>query len=77
MRCKLGKQAIVDAVLDHLESRYALSSAHDVSPLERIMRLREQVEGGIAGEVLSAATVSSTFDDSVGDDDKGGWNKNR
>jgi radical SAM protein with 4Fe4S-binding SPASM domain len=68
MRCKLGKQAIVDAVLDHLESRYALSSAHNVSPLERSMRLREWVKGGIADEVLSAATVSFTFDDGPDDD---------
>ena len=59
MRCKLGKQAIVDAVLDYLESKYALSSAHNVSPLERIVRLRERVKWELADEVWSAAIVWS------------------
>ena len=63
MRCKLGKQAIVDAVLDYLESKYALSSAHHVSPLERIVRLRERVKWGPADEALSAPLVWSAFDD--------------
>jgi radical SAM protein with 4Fe4S-binding SPASM domain len=71
MRCKLGKQAIVDAVLDHLESRSALSSAHNVSPLERSMRLREWVKGG----VLSTAAVAFTFDGDDVDDDGNGWKK--
>src|SRR5579859_7905685 len=40
MRCKLGKQAIVEAVLDYLEGKHALPSTHDLVPLERIARLR-------------------------------------
>ncbi len=68
MRCKLGTQAIVDAVLDYLERKCALSSAHDVSPLERMVRLREWVKGGIADEVWSAATAWPAWRD--GDDDE-------
>jgi uncharacterized protein len=63
MRCRLSKQATVDAVLDYLEGKYALSSAHHVSPLERVMRLHEWVKGEGADDVLSAATVSFTFDE--------------
>jgi uncharacterized protein len=51
MRCKLGKQAIVDAVLDYLENKYALSFAHNGSPLERIARLRERAKWEHADEV--------------------------
>ena len=54
MRCKLGKQAIVDAVLDYLESKYTLSTAHKVSPLERIARLRERVKWELVDEVWSS-----------------------
>jgi hypothetical protein len=75
MRCKLGKQAIVDAVLEHLESRYAASSAHNVSPLERSMRLRKWVKEGIADEVLSAATASFTCDGDDNNDDDPDWGK--
>ena len=75
MRCKLGKQAIVDAVLDYLESKYALSSAHNVSPLERIIRLRERVKGGIADEVLSTATISFADDDRMISMIGCSWNK--
>ena len=38
---------------------YALSSAHDVSPLERIMRLREKRIRELVEEVWSVATVWS------------------
>ena len=57
MRCKLGKQAIVDAVLDYLERKYALSTAHDVPPLERLMRLRERVQCEPADKALSTAII--------------------
>ena len=63
MRCKLGKQAIVDAVLDYLESKYALSSAHNVSPLERLVRLRERVKWEPKDDAPSAPLVWSAFDD--------------
>jgi uncharacterized protein len=63
MRCKLGKQAIVDAVLDYLEGKCGLSPANHVSPLERIVRLRERVKCDSADEALSATIVWSTFDD--------------
>ncbi len=61
MRCKLGKQAIVDAVLDYLESKYALSSAHNVSPLERLVRLREGIKSENANEVWSS--LDNSWDD--------------
>ena len=64
MRCRLGKQAIVDAVLDYLEDKYALPSAHHLSPLERIAHLREWRKWeGVTG--LRSVCASD------GDDDKG------
>jgi uncharacterized protein len=75
MRCRLGKQAIVDAVLDYLESKYALSSAHKGSPLERIVRLQEQIKEGIADEVLSIDDIS--FDDDTWESDWHDWLKTR
>jgi uncharacterized protein len=74
MRCKLGKQAIVDAVLDYLESRYALPLAHDVSPLERIIRLREWGKWELVDEIWSAAISWHDDDD---DDDFSDWDKHR
>jgi len=63
MRCRLGKQAIVDAVLDYLEGKYALSSARALSPLERIVRLRERVEWDVSDALWSAQS----------DGDDGDW----
>jgi len=71
MRCKLGKQAIVDAALDYLESKYALSSDHNVSPLERIVRLRKWA---LVDEFCSAAIVWPTWRSSEEED---GWEKVR
>lgn len=71
MLCKLGRQAIVDAVLDYLESKYALPSTHNLSPLERIMRLRQRAKCGVADEVLSTPIEWPVFD-SYDDWDKGG-----
>jgi hypothetical protein len=66
MRCKLGKQAIVEAVLDYLEGKYALSPAHNVSPLERIVRLRERGKWESVDEVWSVRSDE--------DDDDVDWN---
>ena len=71
MRCKLGKQAIVDAVLDYLERKYNPSYARNVSPLERIMRLREGVEWKLADEVWPGSFGSDGDDDDPWSD----WNK--
>jgi uncharacterized protein len=63
MHCKLGKQAIVDAVLDYLEDKYALPPARNLSPLERVVRLQERGKGTHAKEGLSAPLAWSAFDD--------------
>src|SRR5579859_4057430 len=70
MRCRLGKQAIVDAVLDYLESKYAHSPAHNLSPLERVVRLREGEKQGISDQFRFL--WSSGGDEG---DDKDDWNK--
>jgi len=72
MRCRLGKQAIVDAVLDYLESRCALPSAHNVSPLERIVCLREWGRWELIDEMWSSARLWHTWSDT---DDFRDWNK--
>jgi len=73
MRCRLGKQAIVEAVLDYLESKYALPSAHKISLLERIIRLRELGTHEMEDEVWSVWSDGDGFSDW----DKGGpsWPK--
>ena len=73
MRCKLGKQAIVDAVLDYLEGKIALRSVHNVSPLERIVRLREWGKWELVDEVWLAR--SDGGDDDNDDDKWGDWDK--
>ena len=72
MRCRLGKQAIVDAVLDYLESKSALPSVHDVSPLERIVHLREWGKWEIVDKVWLAQSDGSDDDDGFFDWNKGG-----
>ena len=43
MYCKLGKQALIDVVLDYLERKYGLPSVFGLSVVERVWRLQEQI----------------------------------
>jgi hypothetical protein len=69
MHCKLGKQAFVDAVQDDQEDKCAPSSAHNLSLLERIARLREQLKGAIGEELYSVWSGDEE------DDEKDDWDK--
>ncbi len=44
MSCRLGKQALMDVVLDYLERRYGLQFASGLSIVERVWRLQEQIK---------------------------------
>jgi hypothetical protein len=44
MYCKLGKQVLMDVVLDYLESKYSLPSVFGLSIVERIWRIQEQIK---------------------------------
>ena len=43
MYCKLGKQVLMDVVLDYLESKYGLQFVSGLSIVERVWRLQEQI----------------------------------
>ena len=44
MYCRLGKQALMDVVLDYLERKYGLPSVFGLSIVERVSRLQEQID---------------------------------
>jgi uncharacterized protein len=46
MYCRLGKQVLMDVVLDYLEGKYSLQSAFGLSIVERVRRLQEQIKFG-------------------------------
>ncbi len=43
MYCRLGKQVLMDVVLDYLESKYGLQFVSGLSIVERVWRLQEQI----------------------------------
>jgi hypothetical protein len=44
MHCRLGKQALMDVVLDYLESKYGLLPVFGLSIVERVWRIQEQIK---------------------------------
>jgi uncharacterized protein len=75
MYCKLGKQALMDVVLDYLESKYGLQSVFGLSIVERVWRLQEQIKSihnisGLKNSYNSQRRAMIQWDDAWGDWDK-------
>jgi uncharacterized protein len=55
--CRLGKQALMDVVLDYLESKYGLQFVLGSSLIERVSRLQEKMKLMGKIKVLSRSTL--------------------
>jgi len=84
MSCKLGKQVLIDVVLDYLECKCCLPSVVGLSLVERVWRLQEQVKSrhdiiiSKKNHISSAEEVMQELSAVLNDDDwddRDNWKK--